>query len=257
MDPITISALIAGGSSLLGGFLNSNNQAKLQQQNLAQQLNFAQNSVSWRAADATKAEQQYGINRLALLGVPGASFQNLVGDNSMGAGVADMGQNIARAMSAYKSPEERALMASQQALDLEKQQLQVDILKTELASKVRGLAAPGTPPPVVAAIPKPPPSHAVDVKVAEPEFTPYQTIGGVPLISHPGYTNAQTGEDRSGEFVGDVVGGMLGFPADVSYSVDRMLRLRGYKSRPYNIPDAIARYGMSKNPYKLPNWKGW
>lgn len=66
MDPI--SALIGGGASLIGGFLNRSSQQSINSQNFQNALFMAQNSKLFAAQDATRAQEATGINRLALLG---------------------------------------------------------------------------------------------------------------------------------------------------------------------------------------------
>lgn len=78
------SALIGGGSALLGGILGSNKSA-------AAAKDVAKNAVSWRVADARRA----GISPLVALGA-NVSQGNWQGVGSqLGAGVADAGAAIA------------------------------------------------------------------------------------------------------------------------------------------------------------------
>lgn len=115
-------SLIGAGANLLGGILGSNSSQKIAEQNIANQVEFAKSGLQWKAGDARAAEAQYGINPLALLGVSTSSFQNVVGDNSLGAGVAAAGQDLGRAANALTDHSERTA------------QLNEDLLRAQIAN---------------------------------------------------------------------------------------------------------------------------
>lgn len=98
-------ALVAAGSSLLGGFLGKSNndaniaaQQQINAQNIAMQKEFAQHGIQWKVEDAKAA----GINPLAALGASTSSFSNLIAPqssgNPLGDAVSKGGQDIARAL---------------------------------------------------------------------------------------------------------------------------------------------------------------
>lgn len=102
-----IGSIISAGSSLLGGLFGQKNQKDIAAQNIAMQQDFEKNGLTYKAEDATNAEKQTGINRLALLGTPTNSFSNIVGSNDLGAGIGSAGQDIGRAVGALAPAELR------------------------------------------------------------------------------------------------------------------------------------------------------
>lgn len=153
-----LGALFSAGSSLLGGFMNQNNQQQINQQNIqaqeqinaqniAEQEKFAQQGIQWKAADAKAA----GINPLAALGAQTNSFSNVVAPTSSasgagGQGVADAGQNIARAMQSMQSPADKAVADFKTKMDLESMQLDNDLKRAQLASNFATAHQAGQPP---------------------------------------------------------------------------------------------------------------
>lgn len=107
-------------------------------QNIALQKEFAQNSIRWRVEDAKRA----GVHPMAALGISPASFSPVSSSLSYPAStsyLSDMGQNIDRAIQAGKDQEGQqkaeGFADSINALTLEKMGLENDILRQELASK--------------------------------------------------------------------------------------------------------------------------
>lgn len=154
MDPLTISALIGAGSSIFGGILGNkakDDNIKAQQamaaQNIALQKEFAQSGIQWKVADAKKA----GIHPIYGLGASTQSFSpvSISSDSSspLGDAVTRAGQDVGRAVTAMGSREERAIQMSAAKLDLEGKQINNDIARAELASRLAKMAQPGTPPP--------------------------------------------------------------------------------------------------------------
>lgn len=138
-----LGSLISAGSSILGGILGANSAKKQREQEYRRQVQFAQNGIQWKAADAEKA----GISKLYALGANTTSYQpQSVGGSDYG--LSRAGQDIGRAISATQSRGSRAAK-----LGLEIQQAQLDglrvdndIKRAELASKARTAAQPGSPP---------------------------------------------------------------------------------------------------------------
>ena len=99
-----LSSVIGAVGDLAGGFLNAASNKKIAKMNIDAQREFAQNGIRWKVADARAA----GLHPLVSLGAQTASFTpSMVGDNSLGDAVANMGQNIGRAIDAKATEEER------------------------------------------------------------------------------------------------------------------------------------------------------
>lgn len=87
------------------------------------QKKFAKNAIQWKTQDALKA----GIHPLFALGAPTMSPSSTVGD--VGGAIADMGQDISRAIDVGGNEADRAL----HKLTLERAALENDKLRTEIA----------------------------------------------------------------------------------------------------------------------------
>lgn len=122
IDPITGAALVGGAATLAGGFMGqqSSKDALQAQKDMAYtneklQREFAQHGIRWKVEDAKAA----GIHPLYALGANTASFTPgvLTGDtsNPMGNAIANMGQDISRAMMAKATQPEREMQALQLA----------------------------------------------------------------------------------------------------------------------------------------------
>lgn len=149
MDPI--SALIGAGSSLLGGIFNRSSAEQMQQQNLAQQVAFAQNRIQWTVEDAKKA----GINPIAALGNATQSYSNIAGDSSMGDAIEKMGQNLMRARAAGTESESKLDQLNAKLIEAKIRNVDADTLeKTASASDRVRAVQPGDPPGV--SVPFPP-----------------------------------------------------------------------------------------------------
>lgn len=150
-----IGSLISAGASILGGLFgksSADKQAEAQQamneRNIALQREFAQNGIQWKVEDAKKA----GIHPIYALGGNTASFtpvtSNFAADTSMPNAIAAAGQDIGRAVNATRSQGARvdAFTRTAQTLQLENMQLNNDVLRTEIASKVGRLNQQANPP---------------------------------------------------------------------------------------------------------------
>lgn len=145
---------LTAGIGALGGALSvsSSNRAarEMAQMQADLQREFAQNAIQWKVDDAKKA----GLHPLAALGISTASYSPVTSSyTSPFSGISDMaqslGQNIDRARMAGMDRDQRreasALSLRQTALSLRNQELQNDILETELASRRARLSQQLTP----------------------------------------------------------------------------------------------------------------
>lgn len=123
----------------IGNYIGSERDRKAAQEanekNIQYQKEFAQQGLRWRVDDARAA----GINPLAALGFSGPSFQANVmpvssGDSyrAIGSGLANMGQNIARAAQATITSQERKQIDLENAYRLEKMGLENELLRHQI-----------------------------------------------------------------------------------------------------------------------------
>lgn len=153
-DPL--SAIVSVGSNLLGGMMGSNEKEKdrqfqLQQaaKNEALQREFAQNSIRWKVEDAKAA----GLHPLAALGTQSAGYSPTIissgSANPMGDAVRGAGQDLSRALTATRTGSERvdAYTAAIQGLNLERGQLENDLLRSRIARLNSGQVGPAAPQP--------------------------------------------------------------------------------------------------------------
>lgn len=228
-----IGDLLSGGLKLVGGFMDNaaaedRNNAVFadKERDRALQREFAQMGLQWKVADAKAA----GLHPLAAIGGAGASYTpsaiSLEG-GSMGKALADMGQDVGRAINATRSADDRNSAAAKSLL-LEKGALENELLRTQIA-KMRGQLGPPVPMPGAQAregIPGQP--ATLDLKSVEPHAafgTTYGTRGGTSQASHI--------EDQYGE-ISDWIGAVnwardvmvpYMFPGLIG-SLDRRKRLR-------------------------------
>lgn len=148
-----LGSLVSAGASLLGGLLGKKSADKARESqeaanaaNAALQREFAQNSIRWRVADARAA----GIHPIYALGAPtisaSPSYVGATADNSMGAALANAGQDIGRAINATRTTPERVLALQEAQLRLESLKLDNDVKRASLASSVMRLAQNSNPP---------------------------------------------------------------------------------------------------------------
>lgn len=151
-----LGPLIAGATSLIGGFLGKSSQDKANeialqnaQRQEAFQKEFAQNAIQWKAADARAA----GLHPLAALGANTVSYSpvsvGVSGSNPLGDAIGSMGQNLERAVHATSTSSQRAEAAKEQitALSLERGHLENDLLRAQIASTNAKTAASQSGPP--------------------------------------------------------------------------------------------------------------
>lgn len=130
---------ILSGIGNIAGAIMGNNQANA---NIALQKQFAQNGIQWKVADANKA----GIHPLYALGAQTHSFSPV--HTGVGENLAAAGQSFGRAADAYADRDNRldGFAKASQALQLERGQLENQLLKAQIASANATLTQPGTPP---------------------------------------------------------------------------------------------------------------
>lgn len=97
MDPITGSALIGAGSSLLGGLMGGD---KFKPWHLREQLRTNMREIELRPTHMRKGAEEAGFNPLAILGgggLTGGSASGVTGyqGNTMGSAIADAGMMLA------------------------------------------------------------------------------------------------------------------------------------------------------------------
>lgn len=148
-----LGSLFSAGANLVGGFLGKSSADKAREsQERANALNaelqreFAQNSIRWRVADARAA----GIHPIYALGAPtisaSPSYVGATADNSMGAALANAGQDIGRAINATRTTPERVLALKEAQLRLESLSLDNEVKRASLASSLQRLAQNSNPP---------------------------------------------------------------------------------------------------------------
>lgn len=143
------AAAISAGSSLLGGLMNRSSAKSDQSRNIALQKEFAQNGIRWKVADAKAA----GLHPLAALGASTATYTPVTQVGAMGDTVANMGQDISRAMYANASTAERkeeqvrmqAYNDAQLKLQTENMSLQNDLIRQQITTnKIQALNSLGS-----------------------------------------------------------------------------------------------------------------
>ena len=151
IDDMAAASLISTGANVLGGIFGKkgpslkslNKQAEVQYN---WQRKFNQTALQDRVSDATKA----GIHPLYAIGGnvnPGGISMPSGDGQSDYDRFSGMGQSIERAVTAYATKDERALMRKSSMLDLERKQLENDVLRNQAAgSKLALLQKAGQPP---------------------------------------------------------------------------------------------------------------
>lgn len=132
---------------------HTNNMTKdLAQENMALQTLFAKNGIQWKVEDAKAA----GIHPLYALGASTPSFSPVSGNfQSPTSDLAGVGQDIGRAINSTRTESQRqtAFTEATQKLQLERAQLENEVLRADLASKTGRMRATPNPPMAAAADP--------------------------------------------------------------------------------------------------------
>lgn len=212
-----LSALLGAAGTVASGIFGSNaadKQVKLQKQ-------FAKNAIQWKVADAKAA----GIHPLYGLGANTVSYSPVsVGSPDLGA----MGADIGRAIDATSSDTGRVANGILGKLALERAGLENELLRANIRS-VNNRAASQVGPPMPGLIP-------------EVTRVPVRTDGvniGVGVPSNPYFSDAQSFEDRYGEFGGSLLG-LGNIPADIGHSAWHGF-WRNYGKRNYSRPNPVRR----------------
>ena len=133
-------------ANAVGNIADSFFDSQSAKQNIKLQKQFAQEGIQWKVADAKKA----GIHPLYALGAQTHSFAPV---QTGGGNFSAMGQNVGRAIDAYRDADQRldGFTKANQALQLENGKLQNEYLKAQIASLQSTINQPGTPPAVPSA----------------------------------------------------------------------------------------------------------
>lgn len=125
-----LGPIISGIGSVLGGLFGQNNQKKQMQAQMDAQKEFAQKGIRWRVEDAKAA----GIHPLAALGAQTTSFSPIgIPGSPLAEGMSQAGQEIGRAIEAKGTTAERAFNLKMQTLQLQRGELENQLLASQIA----------------------------------------------------------------------------------------------------------------------------
>lgn len=220
MDPVTIGALLSGGSSIIGNLIGSSNvnqnnatQMAIAQQNIALQKEFAQHGIQWKVEDAKAA----GLHPLAALGAQTSSFSPVsVGTEAHQPDLSQLGQDLSRAFKASASQEAREEADAEKARKLDLAGKQLDNVAKADAITSRRASQIGPPMPTAAgedwnrllAHLDRSPERSGGFPVSDDKIKTAPVYAneaarfnyfGVPFRAHPGTADAQFFENRYGE----------------------------------------------------------
>lgn len=228
MDPFSmLGSAVSAGLSYFGGQKTAEaNQANMQAQ-IAMQKEFAKNGIRWRVEDAQKA----GVHPLYALGAQTHSFSPVsVGDTSDGTAMANMGQDVSRAINAMRTQGERdeAFAATAKRLELEGMGLKNELLAAQIA-KLRAASNPPIPGSIVP-------------EATKHDPRPLFLYSGQKWMTDPGTSNVEdTWQKRYGE-PGEWIGGPMVMYKDLRANM-------GIPDEHYAIPLLeIIRRVLSPNP---------
>lgn len=220
-----IGELISAGSKLLGGFLDREAQEDINKQQIAQaeanrkmQLDFATRGIEWKVNDALRA----GVHPLFALGASTHSYSPVnVGleKASLGPALAEMGQDVGRAVASTGGEAQRATQAAVSKITLEGLQLDNDIKRAKLASDLNKLKTPAVGPA----------SGIGDVpEASKAEERPLLSGGEGQLDTNKKITNAEDFEKRYGELTDFVYGPQIWMRDELDraggYELNKFLR---------------------------------
>lgn len=190
-DPWTVGATLLAGHldrQAADDFNRSQREEdyRTARMNLRQQRVFAKNSINWRVNDAIRA----GIHPLAALGVQATPFTPIHGGGGNQVYTGDSKSDAIRAVLDSREAESRTRLNNAQA----------DMLETQARDSAIARMAQD-------------PNTDKFHNIVDPQRTPRLKIGGIPVKTFEGSTDAQTFEDRYGELGGSALG-LLNIPAD-------------------------------------------
>lgn len=260
MDPVLGAAMISAGANLAGGLMGRSSAEKATAANIALQKQFAQKGIQWRVADANKA----GIHPLYAMGAATHSFSPVAFSDPMPNAMANMGQDISRAVASTATAEQRVM----QGLVLENAQLQNDLLRKRIAQMDQvGPAVPathstsgGTMTPIAAMSGLPwsgapgwsefPGSATVSAPSDKVEGV---KIGGYNFIRNPQkYSAGQTIQNEYDEHVAGAAGVMAAFDAWVQAMERDGYLAAPQRSREYLWADAMRRARAMRDRQRRP-----
>lgn len=177
MDPFLIGTAISAGSSLLGNLLGGSSPS------IGSQVRSQINAKM-------KMAEKYGINKLTMLGAPVSAMP--MQEVGMGETLANMGQDIGRAIASRQTTGERL---GQQLL-LKKAGLENELLEAQIRSINLRTAKEASPPSPVVVDPK---TGLIPEKVQTANRVPGLNMFGVPIVANPNFSDAGTVTQRLGE----------------------------------------------------------
>lgn len=136
---MVFGSIISAVGNVAGSLIGSSSNKSAAKSNANLQREFAQNGITWKVEDAKRA----GIHPLYAVGAPTVSANpSYVGDTHLSQGVANLGQDIGRAIHATRNSRQRADALSD--LQLERGQLENDLLRSQIA-KINQAPNPAMP----------------------------------------------------------------------------------------------------------------
>lgn len=125
-----LGEIIGGLGSLFGGLFGQSSQEKQMKAQIDAQREFAQSGIQWKVADANKA----GIHPLYALGAQTTAFSPIgVGGSPLAEGISQAGQSFGRAMESKAGMGDRAYVAQMQKLQLQRGELENQLLASNIA----------------------------------------------------------------------------------------------------------------------------
>lgn len=177
-------AVIGAAADVVGGYLSGERAEKASKKAYKRALEFAQNGIQWKVADANAA----GINPYYALGAPTASYTDsgIGASGGIGEGLSNAGQSISRAALAM-SPAPDKVAAAMAPLALERAGLENDYLRAKIAAEMRLISQPGSP---------------MGVNALPPGASRSSQFGNIPTRD---IAQGQKAEDWAGDFLGSII----------------------------------------------------
>lgn len=193
-----LGSIISAATSLIGGKRSADSAEDIADMNVEMQKEFAQNGIRWKVADAREA----GIHPLYALGANTTSFSPVnVGDTSNGAGLAQAGQDIGRAIDATRTSDERAHAQTLGQLQLKRAGLENDLLETQIAGSKAALLRSTQSPPM--------PTGAAGFNIWDGQGN-VNPVASEITVGSPGNPNRQPGQITEYQFTAPGPNGTVG-----------------------------------------------